>query len=198
MSGCDQDDGDIVRNQHLCLPWSPMRDPTIIGTWKTTPQMFRTSTVRKMQLEKKTAQETRVLRGLTFTIDWFGNRGRPDTFYDGFVYLLLLNDFSCTDQSGTVPMDGKFLVYPASETATLRKKIVLLIGVWRHASISHAGVIGSIWIPNVQNKLFTAIIFLCSFGDPDFVPSFFFGLVLNLAFMQIWVLVCSGAETRNA
>ena len=51
-----------------------------------------------MQLGKKTAQETRVLRGLTFTIDWFGNRGRPDTFYDGFVYLLLLNDFSCTDQ----------------------------------------------------------------------------------------------------
>lgn len=123
---------------------------------------------------KKTAQETRVLRGLTFTIDWFGNRGRPDTFYDGFVYLLLLNDFSCTDQSGTVPMDGKFLVYPANETATLRKKIVLVIGVWRHASISNAGVIGSIWIPNVQNKLFTAINFLCSFGDPDFVPSFFF------------------------
>ena len=88
-------------------------------------------------------------------------------------------------------MDGKFLVYPASETATLRKKIVLLIGVWRHASISHAGVIGSIWIPNVQSKLFTAINFLCYFGDPDFVPSFFlfstkFGLYANLSARMQW------------
>ena len=53
-------------------------------------------------------------------------------------------------------------------------------------------MLGSIWIPYFQDKLFTAIKFFNFSGDPDFVPLFYFliwikfGLYANLRASMQW------------
>lgn len=107
---------------------------------------------------------------------WFGNRGHPDTFHDGIVYLLVLNDFGCTDQSFTVPMDGNFLLYtqPVKLRPSEKKHVAHCSNHWQH-------------LDPERSELTT-----CFFGHPDFVPSFYFlfstnfGLYAKLSARMQW------------